>query len=246
MFLSASPRGTPRVSPGKTNSMFPLRPVIKCLLHLFAIATYFHGSFPSKNRPGIPRSISVSGQLRTCPLLIITCWARGGVGTQLPSPVPELSFLPAPYRGWTRAGERRVQDNLHAHAQNEPIKNVSSKITKSQPRSRHCVAQCFFQLALWKKTFSLTLILLWFIVVCTLIDASLPFSLTFFSYCFCMLSDFANVFEKKVWLVQVAHLHNAARALSSPSRCFQLSTNLGKDSFRSLWYCHKKNKWNVV
>ena len=24
------------------------------------------------------------------------------------SPVPELSFLPAPYRGWTRAGERRV------------------------------------------------------------------------------------------------------------------------------------------
>ena len=38
------------------------------------------------------------------------------------SPVPELSFLPAPYRGWTRAGERRVQDNLHAHAQNEPIK----------------------------------------------------------------------------------------------------------------------------
>ena len=39
------------------------------------------------------------------------------------SPVPELSFLPAPYRGSTRAGERRVQDNLHAHAQNEPIKN---------------------------------------------------------------------------------------------------------------------------
>ena len=39
------------------------------------------------------------------------------------SPVPELSFLLAPYRGWTRAGERRVQDNLHAHAQNEPIKN---------------------------------------------------------------------------------------------------------------------------
>ena len=32
----------------------------------------------------------------------------------LVSPVPELSFLSAPYRGWTRAGERRVQDNLHA------------------------------------------------------------------------------------------------------------------------------------
>ena len=39
------------------------------------------------------------------------------------SPVPELSFLPALHRGWTRAGEKRVQDNLHAHAQNEPIKN---------------------------------------------------------------------------------------------------------------------------
>ena len=37
------------------------------------------------------------------------------------SPVPELSFLYAPYRGLTRAGERRVQDNLHAHAQNAAI-----------------------------------------------------------------------------------------------------------------------------
>ena len=39
------------------------------------------------------------------------------------SPVPEFSFLPAPNRGWTRAGEKRVQNNLHAHVQNEPIKN---------------------------------------------------------------------------------------------------------------------------
>ena len=37
------------------------------------------------------------------------------------SPVPELSFLPAPYGRWTRAGEKRVQDNLHAHAQNTAI-----------------------------------------------------------------------------------------------------------------------------
>ena len=58
-----------------------------------------------------------------------------------------------------------------------------------------------------------------------------------FSYCFCMLSDFAKVFKKKVWRVQVAHLHNAACALSSRSRCFQLSKNLGKDFFRCLWYC---------
>ena len=39
----------------------------------------------------------------------------------LSSPVPELSFLPAPYRGSTQAGERRVQDKLHAHAQNAAI-----------------------------------------------------------------------------------------------------------------------------
>ena len=62
------------------------------------------------------------------------------------------------------------------------------------------------------------------------------------SYCFCMLSDFAKVFERKVWRVQVAHLHNAARALSSPSQCFQLSTNLGKDLFRYLWYCDEKKQ----
>ena len=39
------------------------------------------------------------------------------------SPVPELYFLPAPYtcRGWTRAGKRRIQDNLHAYAQNAAI-----------------------------------------------------------------------------------------------------------------------------
>ena len=57
-----------------------------------------------------------------------------------------------------------------------------------------------------------------------------------------MLSDFAKIFEKKVWRVQVAHLHNAARALSSPSRCLQLSTNLGRDFFRYLWYCDKKTQ----
>ena len=44
---------------------------------------------------------------------------------------------------------------------------------------------------------------IWFIVLCTLIDneyASLLFTqtVTFFSYCFCMLSDFAKVFERKV------------------------------------------------
>ena len=49
-------------------------------------------------------------------------------------------------------------------------------------------------------------------------------------------------FWKENLTLQVAHLHNEARALSSPSR---LSTNLGKDFFRFLWYCGK-NKLNVV
>ena len=48
------------------------------------------------------------------------------------------------------------------------------------------------------------------------------------------------------WSLQVAHLHDAARALSSPSRCFQLSTNLDKDFCRHLWYCGRKIKSNVV
>ena len=77
--------------------------------------------------------------------------------------------------------------------------------------------------------------------VCTLIDneyASLLFSQTCFSYCFYMLSDFAKVFERKVWRVQVAHLHNAARALSSPSRCQQILAKIFL--FRYLWYCDKK------
>ena len=40
------------------------------------------------------------------------------------------------------------------------LRTNQSKITRSQPRcSRQCVAQCLSQLALWKKTFSLALIL---------------------------------------------------------------------------------------
>ena len=40
---------------------------------------------------------------------------------------------------------------------------------------------------------------IWFIVVCTLIDneyASYLFSQTIFTYCFCMLSEFAKVFRE--------------------------------------------------
>ena len=45
---------------------------------------------------------------------------------------------------------------------------------------------------------------------------------------FQLVCEFAKVFEREG---RVAHLHSAARALSSPSRCFQLSTNLDKDLF---------------
>ena len=55
-----------------------------------------------------------------------------------------------------------------------------------------------------------------------------------------MLSEFAKGFERKVWCVQVAHLHNSAHALSSLSRCFQLSTNLDRDFFRYLRIVVKK------
>lgn len=35
------------------------------------------------------------------------------------------SAFPALYRGWTQAGEKRVLDNLHAHAQNKPIRQAA-------------------------------------------------------------------------------------------------------------------------
>ena len=76
---------------------------------------------------------------------------------------------------------------------------------------------------LWHWYCSKKQIEMWFIVVCTPIDnayASLLFSQIFFSYCFRMLSEFAKVFERKVWRVQVAYLHNGALVLSSSSRCF--------------------------
>ena len=64
---------------------------------------------------------------------------------------------------------------------------------------------------------------------------------------FCMLSVFANCFLKESPTLKVAHLHNAGRAVSSPSRCFQLSTNLGKDLFNFVTFdIVAKNKSNVV
>ena len=45
------------------------------------------------------------------------------------SPVPELSFLPAPYRDWTRACERRVQ----APVVRKPI-NANPRLNRQNPR----------------------------------------------------------------------------------------------------------------
>ena len=44
------------------------------------------------------------------------------------------------------------------------------------------------------------------------------------SVCFAILQKFLSS-------SLIPYLHNAARALSSPSWCFQLSTDLGKDFF---------------
>ena len=170
------------------------------------------------------------------------------------SPVPELSFLPAPYRGWTRVGEKRVQDNLHVHAQNEPIKHHQTLLGPNHAARVNVSRNAFLSWRskknhfIWRwycgKKHKNVKIEICFIAVCALNDneyTSYFFSQTIFKYCFGMLSEFAKVFERKLWRVQVAHLHNQARALWSPSsRCFQLSTNLGKDFFRYLWYCGKK------
>ena len=63
-----------------------------------------------------------------------------------------------------------------------------------------------------------------------------------------MLSDFAKVFERKVWRVQVAHLHNAARALSIQVRVgvFNCQQILAKISFVIFDNVIKNNKSNVV
>ena len=44
------------------------------------------------------------------------------------------------------------------------------------------------------------------------------------SYCFCLFGEFAKVFEREVWLLQVAHFHRAYLALSiSPLLLFIFS-----------------------
>ena len=63
------------------------------------------------------------------------------------SPVPELSFLPASFRGWTRAGEKRPQLNLLAHVQNE----TNQKLLGPKHAARVSVSRNAFFSALKKK-----------------------------------------------------------------------------------------------
>ena len=122
-----------------------------------------------------------------------------------------------------------VQDNLHAHAQNELIKNYQvptmllASMCRAMPFSARALKEnIFFDVDIVIENVKIEI---WFIVVCTLINneyASLLFSQTLFSYCFCMLSDFAKVFERKVWRVQVAYcimqrVHILAGGAGSPS-----------------------------
>ena len=136
------------------------------------------------------------------------------------SPVPELSFLPALHGGWTRAGEKRVQDNLHAHAQNEPIKNCY--VPTILRCSCQCVTQCLFQLRLWIKTifFDVDIVVenkskyrgLYSYRQRVCVITLFP---NIFSYCFCMLSgEFAKVFERKVYRVS-SHIGSCYSALVS-------------------------------
>ena len=78
-------------------------------------------------------------------LCLFLSWQPSESNSRSNSPVPELSFLPAPYRA---KEESRITCM-------RMLKTSQSKIISSQPRcSRQCVA--LSQLALWKKTFSLT------------------------------------------------------------------------------------------
>ena len=116
--------------------------------------------------------------------------------------------------------------------------------------SRQRVAQYLFQLALWKKKHflwcwycgkkQLLCVFSWSVLLSTTTTRHYSFPKHFF-VCFCMLSEFAKGFERKVWRVQVAYLHNAALALSSLSRCFQLSTNLDRDFFFVIFDIVVKN-----
>ena len=93
-------------------------------------------------------------------------------------------------------------------------------------RVNFCVCVCVCREKLCKKTLYSCIGLIWEIPKkCLLTPNFLLFLLVWRLY---------KVFFRQFWCVRVVHLHSAPRALSSTSRCFQLSTNLDKDLFRCL------------
>jgi len=123
--------------------------------------------------------------------------------------------------------------NIHTNIQQYcTICTVEDLLDKRVVVSRN---KCLFQLVPWENFFDIDFVLknkkMWNVkwnVKCGLTWSVLlststhhhSFPKTF--YCFCMSSEFAKVFERKVWLVIVAHLHNAACALS----IFLLTTSM--------------------
>ena len=96
-------------------------------------------------------------------------------------------------------------------------------------------AQRAVAFALWKHFFDVDIVvknksrcgLLWSVLLLTTSTRHYSFPKHFFWYCFCRLSEFAKVFERKVCRVQVAYLLNAGWALSSPSRrCSIVTTKI--------------------
>ena len=55
------------------------------------------------------------------------------------------------------------------------------------------------------------------------------------NYYFCLFGEFAKVFKRKVWYVQVTHLYIGARVLSSSSWHFKLDTVLLLSNLSSSW-----------
>ena len=97
-----------------------------------------------------------------------------------------------------------------------------------------------FQPVLWKNVFFDVVVkskskcgLSWSVLLLAMSTSHYSFPKHFFlifSACWASLQRE----RKEVWCVQVAHLHNAACAVSSPNWCLQWSTNLGKDFFHYL------------
>ena len=92
---------------------------------------------------------------------------------------------------------------------------------------------------------------MWFIMVCTLTDNKfmsllIPQTLIFL-YCFCILSEFVKVFQRKVLYKQLICLMQRVH-FPSLSRCFQLSRQIFiLLSWSEVRYCGKKQiEWGLA